>query len=274
MFKPKSMNNTCPANKDYSNITFIESECSDGMCCFTCVIPPNNGHISFLKSFWRNGTGAFCVKLLVMSEGCKNELYDSCKFLDFIISQNSENSNLRMNLRCSIYKSRPKPCMEYPDRAGGSYHKISGPCIYNEYTASGIYKQLVYKRDWQAFFAIRDQSGVIQNIFPDKDAALARELLLKVKDVHPALISEGTKESEYILIPIQKQADNILYTSEQHQPITTIEKAYNRWEEKIQKNLQHHYKHEWEAMLKNAIEMEERDASQRRDEDTARNIKC
>ena len=155
-----------------------------------------------------------------------------------------------MDLRCSIYKHRPRQCKDYPDRAGESlYQQISGPCIFNEYTASGTYKELVYKRKWDAFYAILDEKDAIRNIFVNEDALTARELLLKAKDVHLVTISAGTEELNYILIPLPKRTQNILYLSEKHQPVGTIEQAYHRWQEKIQNNLQNHYGHEWEAKL-------------------------
>jgi hypothetical protein len=165
--------------------------------------------------------------------------------------------------------------MEYPDKAGESvYQKISGPCIFNEYAASSAYKKLVYKRDWNAFYAIRDHGEAIRSVFVSEDASVAREILLKAKDVHLATLFVGTEESNYILIPIPKRTRNILYLSEKHQPTTTIKHAYQRWQEKIQKNLQNHYGQEWEEKLKNAIEMEEKDASKGCDEDTAGNLEC
>lgn len=269
------MNTHCAVNENYGNVTFTESMCSDGMCCFTCVIPPKNEHIGFFKSLWKNGTGSPYVKLLVTSEGYKDELYDSCKFLDFMILKNPIDSSLKMDLRCSIYKSRPSQCMGYPDRAGESLsQKISGPCIFNEYTAQSTYKKLVYKREWNAFYAILDYEKAIQNIFVHENPFIARESLLKAKDVHLATISVGAEELDYILIPISKRTQNILYLSEKHQPITTIRRAYIGWQEKIQKNLQNHYGPEWEMRLKKAIEMEEKDASKRCDEDTACNVEC
>ncbi len=269
------MNSICPVNKNQDNITFAESECSDGMCCFTCVIPPNNGHFGFFKSLWKNGTGYPFVKLLVTSEGYKNELYDSCKFLDFTIFKNTPDSSLTMDLRCSIYKYRPRQCAEYPDKAGESlYHKISGPCIFNEYTAPAAYHKLIYKREWQAFYAVQDHKRAISNIFAQQDATTARELLLKTKNVQLTTISLRKEELDYILIPLPKRTQNILYSSEKHQPITTIKCAYHRWEEKIQKNLENHYGSEWEMVLKTAIETEETDASKRIDENTCGNIKC
>src|SRR5574341_733087 len=262
-------------NKNRCSMNFTESECSDGMCCFTCVIHSDNRHIGFFRSLWKSGTGSNCVKLLVTSDGHKNELYDSCKFLDFISSQNSFDSSLKMDLRCSVYKSRPNQCMEYPDKAGESLHqKISGPCIFNEYTAPSAYKKLVYKREWQAFYVIRDSSETIRNIFVNEEIAVAREKILKAKDVHLVTLCVGKNELDYILIPIPKQTENILYLSEKHQPITTIQQAYHRWEEKIQTNLQHHYGHEWEMRLKNAIEMETENVSKRNNENAACNIEC
>ena len=184
-------------------------------------------------------------------------------------------TRLKIDLRCSIYKSRPKQCMDYPDRAGDSlYQKVSGPCIFNEYAAPSTYKNLVYKREWDAFYAIRDHGEAISNIFPHEDSVKAREMLLKAEDVHLASISEGTEESDYILISIPKRTQNILYMSEKHQTITTIRQAYHQWQEKIQNNLRNHYGPEWETMLKNAIETEENDVSKRRDEDTTGNIEC
>ena len=268
------MDSNCTLTKNQSDILFRESECSDGMCCFTCVIPSNNGHIGFFKSMWKNGTGSPYVKLLATSEGHKNELYDSCKFLDFIISRNSGESILKMDLRCSIYKHRPRQCKDYPDSAGESlYQQISGPCIFNEYTASGAYKDLVYKRKWDAFYAILDDIDAIRNIFVNEDAHIARESLLKAEGVHLATISQGTEELNYILISLPKRTQNILYLSEKHQPVGTIEQAYHRWQEKIQKNLQNHYGTEWEAKLNNAIETEEKDAGKRCNEDTTGNLK-
>jgi len=257
------------------NTLFAENECSDGMCCFTCVIPSNNGHIGFFKSLWKSGTGSPYVKLLVTSEGHKNELYESCKFLDFIISRNLTDADLKMDLRCSIYKHRPRQCRDYPDNAGESlYQRISGPCIFNEYTASSAYKNLVYKRKWDAFYAILDDVEVIRNIFVNEDVYTARALLINAKDVHLAAISVGKEELNYILIPLPKRTKNILYLSEKHQPVGTIEQAYHRWQEKIQKNLQNHYGPEWETSLKNAIEMEEKDANKRCYEDTTGNPEC
>ncbi len=154
------------------------------------------------------------------------------------------------------------------------YHTISGPCIFNEYTASAAYHKLVYKRKWQAFYAIRDHKKALTNIFIQQDSATAREILLKTKDVHLTTISIGKEELDYILIPIPKQTHNILYISEQHRPITTIRCAYYQWEEKIQRNLENHYGSEWEIRLKTAIEMEETDASKRSDEDASGNLEC
>lgn len=268
------MSAICSIHKNHGSITFAENECSDGMCCFTCVIPPNNGHIGFFKSLWKNGTGYPYVKLLVTSEGCNNELYDSCKFLDFTISKSPPDFCLKMDLRCSIYKHRPKQCMGYPDLAGESlYQRISGPCIFNEYTASSTYKKLVYKREWQAFFAIQDDREAIRNIVSNNDVAAAREEILKTKDVRLATLSVDLQELDYILIPIPKRTHNILYLSNKHRPIDTIKQAYHRWQEKIQKNLQNHYGSDWKTRLKNAIEMEEKDAGKRCDEDTAGNLK-
>ncbi|MBI2469680.1 MAG: hypothetical protein HYV59_00340 [Planctomycetes bacterium] len=177
-------------------------------------------------------------------------------------------------MRCSIYKHRPRQCRDYPDRAGESlYQKISGPCIFNEYAAPGAYKNLVYKRKWDAFYAILDDMDVIRNIFVDEDAHTARELIINAKDVHLASISAGGEESNYILIPLPKRTQNILYLSEKHQPIGTVKQAYRRWQEKIQKNLQNHYGPEWEAKLNTAIEMEEKDAGKRCNEDTTGNLK-
>ncbi|MEK7291232.1 MAG: hypothetical protein AAB013_04890, partial [Planctomycetota bacterium] len=125
-----------------------------------------------------------------------------------------------------------------------------------------------------AFYAILDRVDVIRNIFPNDDTNLARDLILKAKGVHLATISVGTEEQDYILIPLPRQTQNILYLSEKHQPITTIRQAYHSWEEKIQKNLQNHYGAEWETRLKNAIETEEKDAGKRYNEDTTGNIEC
>lgn len=262
-----------PIQGNHGKISFAESECSDGMCCFTCVIPPNNGHIGFFKSLWKKGTGYPHVKLLVTSEGYKDELYDSCKFLDFTITKGSTDGHLKMDLRCSIYKSRPDQCMGYPDRAGESlYHKISGPCIFNEYTASRAYKQLVYKREWQGFYAVLDNADTIGELFTQEDPSVARSYLLKIRDVSLATITVKGLERAYILIPIPRQKHNILYLSEKHQPIGTIREAYCRWEQKIQDNLKKHYEHDWEMQLKNAIETEEKDAGKRCDEDTTGNF--
>jgi Fe-S-cluster containining protein len=227
------MDINCTLTENRGDILFAESECSDGMCCFTCVIPSNNEHVGFFKSLWKGGTGWPHVKLLVMSEGYKNELYDSCKFLDFIISGNGEGPSLKMDLRCSIYKARPKQCMEYPDKAGESHrYKISGPCIFNEYAAPGEYNKLVYKREWQAFYVIRDSETAIREIFINEETSLAREKILKAKDVRLVSILEGKQELDYILIPIPKQTRNILYSSETHKPITATKQAFYTWQEK------------------------------------------
>ncbi len=266
-----------PIDNNHGNITFAENECSDGMCCFTCVIPSNNGHIGFLKSLWKNGTGYPYVKLLVTSEGYRSELYDSCKFLNVTVFASQTDPGLKMDLRCSIYKYRPWQCKGYPDEAGESlYEKMSGPCILNEYAASGTYKELVYKREWKAFFAIRDDRMAMRNIFvSDNDVSVVREKILKAKDVCLAtLAGNDTEDLEYILIPVPRQTHNILYLSEKHQPIGTIKQAYHNWQKKIQKNLENHYGPEWETKLKNAIETEEKDACKRCNEDTAGNLEC
>lgn len=267
------MNTQGSQSENHGTVNFSESECSDGMCCFTCVIPPDNGHIGFFRSFWRRGTGSPHVKLLVTCDGYKDELYDSCKFLDFVISRDGADSKLNMDLRCSIYKNRPRQCRDYPDRAGESmYYKMSGPCIFNEYTAPGAYKKLVYKRDWQAFYAIRDSEEAIRNIFVRENTRTAREMLLNAQDVHRAAISIGNAELNFILIPIPRQTCKILYVSDKHMPISTIRQAYHTWEEKIEKNLQNHYGPEWETRLKHAIEMEENDARKRCDENPTGNL--
>ncbi|MBE7445308.1 MAG: hypothetical protein HS132_08710 [Planctomycetia bacterium] len=269
------MDSSCILNENQGNVTFAKSECSDGMCCFTCVIPPKNEHIGFFRFLWKKGTGYPHVKLLVTSEGYKNELYDSCKFLDFTIFSDTTDARITMDLRCGIYKSRPVQCRGYPDEAGESvYQKISGPCIFNEYAASGDYKKLVYKRDWQAFYAIRDDIRALGHICPSVDTTCAREKILKTKDVHLATLTIHGEEFDYILIPIPKKTQNILYLSRKHQPVSTIRQAYREWQEKIEKNLQNHYGQDWEIRLKNAIEMEEKDACKRCDEDTAGNIEC
>lgn len=269
------MNTSGVTHGNHVSITFAESECSDGMCCFTCVIPPKSEHIGFFKSLWKKGTGYPHVKLLVTSEGYKNELYDSCKFLDFTIFNDTADAHLKMDLRCSIYKSRPMQCRGYPDEAGESlYQRISGPCIFNEYAASGAYKKLVYKREWQAFYAIRDDIKALGHICADGDTSFAREKILKTEHVHLATLSINEDEFDYILIPILKKTQNILYLSKKHQPINTIKQAYHDWQEKIEKNLQNHYGHDWEIRLKNAIEMEENDACKRCDEDAAGNLEC
>jgi hypothetical protein len=267
------MNTQGSQSENHGTVNFSESECSDGMCCFTCVIPPDNGHLGFFRSFWKRGTGSPHVKLLVTCEGYKDELYDSCKFLNFIISRDEKDSKLKMDLRCSIYKNRPKQCMDYPDRAGESmYYKMSGPCIFNEYAAPSAYKKLVYKRDWQAFYAIRDSEEAIRNIVVYENTPTAREMLLNAQDVHRAAISIGNAESDFILIPIPRQTCKILYVSDKHVPISTIRQAYYTWEGKIEKNLQNHYGPEWETRLKHAIEMEENDARKRCDENPTGNL--
>ena len=247
------MNTQGTQSENHCTANFSASECSDGMCCFTCVIPPDNGHIGFFRSFWKRGTGSPHVKLLVISEGCKDELYDSCKFLDFVISRDNADSKLNMDLRCSIYK-------------------ISGPCIFNEYAAPGSYKKLVYKRDWQAFYAIRDSEEAIENIVVHGNTPTAREMLLNAQDVQRATISTGKEEWDFILIPIPRQTSKILYVSDNHMPISTIRQAYHTWEEKIERNLQNHYGPEWETRLKQAIEMEENDARKRCDENPIGNL--
>ncbi|OQZ00576.1 MAG: hypothetical protein B6D35_06260 [Candidatus Brocadia sp. UTAMX2] len=258
--------------ENHDSIPFARSECSDGMCCFTCVIPPGNKHIGFFKSLWKRGTGYPYVKLLVTSEGYKDEWYDSCKFLNFTIAPDAARCHLIMDLRCSIYKSRPTQCVGYPDRAGESlYQSISGPCIFNEYTAPPAYRKLVYKREWKAFYAISDQADAIRGICVHEDSSAARSLILEAKGVVRTTLLVGNREREYILIPIQKQTENILYISEKHQPIATIRQAYSRWEEKIHNNLINHYGEEWESRLQGAIEMEEKDACKRGDEDTTGN---
>lgn len=255
------------------SIPFAQGECSDGMCCFTCVIPPGNRHIGFFKSFWKSGTGYSYVKLLVTSEGYNDELYDSCKFLNFTISPDATRHHLAMDLRCSIYKFRPIQCVGYPDRAGESvYQSLCGPCIFNEYAAPPAYKKLVYKREWKAFYAILDRPDAISGICVHDDPSVVRSMILEADGVERAAILGGRKDREYIIIPVQKQRENILYISEKHQPIATIRQAYSQWEEKIQNNLKSHYGEEWESRLKSAIEMEEKDACKRGNEDTAGNL--
>ncbi|MCF6153089.1 MAG: hypothetical protein E3K38_12525 [Candidatus Kuenenia stuttgartiensis] len=249
-------------NESGYNIAFAESMCSDGMCCFTCVIPANSGHIGFIKYFLKRGSGFRHVKLLAMSEGRRNELYESCRFLDVIISADPEALSLKMDLRCRIYKYRPVQCMDYPDCAGAaSGQEITGPCIYNEYNTSGAYQQLVYKREWKAFFAIRNDLTALRGIFSGNEVSATREILLNVKGVCLAEISVGSEKQDFILIPLPKRTENILYLSEKHQPITTIEDAYRRWDEKIKGNLLHHYGTEWNKKLEEAIRMEGKDVS-------------
>lgn len=267
------MNTPCRTHENHDTITFAESECSDGMCCFTCVIPPGNKHVGFFKYLRKGGTASPYVKLLVTSEGYKDELYDACKFLNFIISQDAAKPHLKMDLRCSIYKSRPSQCMGYPDQAGESvYQKISGPCIFNEYTAPRAYHKLVYKREWKAFYAILDHADAFRSLCAHEEPSVARSLILGANGVVRAAISVGRDERDYLLIPIQNETRNILYVSEKHQPIVTIRQAYSRWEEKIQNNLKNHYRDEWESRLKSAIETEEKDAGKRGDEDTTGNL--
>ena len=123
--------------------------------------------------------------------------------------------------------------MGYPDIAGESPdYKISGPCLFNEYTAGSSYQRLVYKREWQAFYAIQDQTKAFLSVFPGETAQSVRETLLRIKDVCKAAIAVGKKEMDYILIPIPEKTKNVLYLSEDHEPITTIRQAYCCWEEK------------------------------------------
>lgn len=255
------MNTSDWIQKKHTGVALARNECSDGMCCFSCVIPSDNKHVGFYQSLWERGTGYPYVKLLVTSEGYKDELYDSCKFLDFTISQDETKTRLTMDLRCSIYKFRPGQCVRYPDLVGESLHQsIGGPCIFNEYAAPRAYQKLVYKREWKAFYAILDHVDAIRGICVYEDPFVVRSLILEAKDVCRAIISVGGAEREYILIPMQKQTQNILYISEKHHPITTIRQAYSQWEIKIQNNLKNHYGDEWESRLKSAIETEEKDA--------------
>ncbi|MCF6150075.1 MAG: hypothetical protein E3K37_15615 [Candidatus Kuenenia sp.] len=260
-------------NERRHSVVFKESMCSDGMCCFTCVIPEDSRHVGFIKYFIKRGSGFQHVKLLVMSEGRKNELYESCKFLDVIISADPDTLLLKMDLRCRIYKHRPVQCMDYPDCAGASLdQKIAGPCIYNEYVASRAYQQLVYKREWNAFYAIKDDLSVLSKIFSsENEVSAAREMLVNAKDVRLAEISVISEEQEFILIPIPKRSENVLYLSGKHQPIVTIEDAYRKWEKKIQGNLQHHYGAEWEKRLEEAIRTEGNDVSKGNNEHTTGN---
>ncbi len=269
------MDSNCTQTRIQGDVLFAERECTDGMCCFTCVIPPNGKHIGVLKCLLKKGTGATGVKLLVTGEGCKNELYDSCMLLDFTISGNGEAPGLNMDLRCSIYKRRPCQCEEYPDNAGMSLERrISGPCIFNEYAASDAYKKLVYKRGWDAYYAILDQEEIIKKICVYETPSLARETLMQAKGVRLATITVMGKEQDFILIPVPKNTHNVLYTSKRHLPITTIKQAYLLWQEKIKSNLENHYGPEWETRLATAIETEEKDASKRGNEDTTGNPEC
>ena len=47
----------CSTNKNDGAIAFAESICSDGMCCFTCVVPADNGHVGFLRYFLEKRNG-------------------------------------------------------------------------------------------------------------------------------------------------------------------------------------------------------------------------
>jgi len=258
------MDNSQTMNENRRSVAFAESMCSDGMCCFTCVIPDDSRHIGFIKYFIKRGSGFQHIKLLAMSEGRKNELYESCRFLDVILSADPGTASVKMDLRCRIYKYRPVQCMNYPDCAGDTPgQKMTGPCIYNEYNASGVYQRLVYKREWNAFYAIRNDLTALSKMFSGNDVAAAREMLVNAKDVRLADISVGAEEHEFILVPIPKRTDTILYLSEKHQPIVSIESAYKRWEEKIQGNLRHHYGEEWEKRLEEAIRTEGKDVSKK-----------
>ena len=162
--------------------------------------------LAFSGIFGKGGTGSPYVKLLVTSKGRKDELYHSCKFLNFIGSTNAATASLTMDLRCGIYKRRPYQCMGYPGIAGESPdYKISGPCLFNEYTAGSSYQKLVYKREWQAFYVIQDQTKAFLSVFPGETAQSARETLLRIKDVRKAAIAVGKKEMDCILIPIPKK---------------------------------------------------------------------
>ena len=266
------MDSNCTQSKNQGDIGFAERECSDGMCCFTCVIPPNSGHIGILKYLIKKGTGATGVKLLITGAGRKNELYDSCRFLDFAISRNEAASGMEMDLRCSIYKRRPSQCEGYPDSVGDLFERrVGGPCIFNEYAASDAYKKLVYKREWDAYYAIQDDEEILGKICVFGTPALAREALIQTRGVRLATITVLGKEQDFILVPVQKNTHNILYTSKRHQPIITIKQAYSLWEGKIKENLENHYGAEWEARLATAIETEEKDAGKRGNEDTTGN---
>lgn len=249
-----SSNSTCCG----TSIGFVNDICTDGICCFMSI-PRNQSHLGLLKLFSLRRNASYGVKLLYTALNAKDIIYNPCKLLMFHLKEREEaNGNaFQIIVRCGIFgrKFRPYTCKGFPDRDNSFMHDVSAPCPYNEYIAPENYVKLKYIHVFQLYFAINDKRKLLGKIFPGHTAEETRDRLNQCNDVVKVSALWGEKPSEYFLLKIPKITD-ILYVSQEHPRITSIQQAHPVWQGHIETNLEKRYGCKWQEYLDRAIEEE------------------
>ena len=249
-----SSNSTCCG----TSIGFVNDVCADGICCFMSI-PRNQSHLGLLKPFFRRRNASYGVKLLYTALDAKDIIYNPCKLLMFHLKE-TEGANgnaFQIIVRCGIFgkKYRPYTCKGFPDADNSFMHDVLAPCPYNEYIAPENYVKLNHTHVFQLYFAIKNNQIILGKIFPGHTADEVRDRLNQCNDVVKVSAIWGEKPSEYFLLKIPKITD-ILYVSQEHPRITSVQQAHPVWQGHIETKLEKHYGHKWQEYLDRAIENE------------------
>jgi len=222
--------------------------CADGICCFMSI-PRNQGHLGKWKYFLKRRNASYGIKLLYTTHEARDIIYNPCRCLNFFLKEvSTPNGNqLQILARCAAFDKRLRPyaCGAFPDKADSFMHDVSAPCIYNEYLAPENYVALKHKHVFRLFYAIKDNTVLLQKIAPDYTVEEIRQKLNQNKDiVKIGAIWNEKKPAEYFLIEVPK-VDTVLHTSRTHPKIESVKQAYDRWNGHIETWLERHYKNRW-----------------------------
>lgn len=241
------------------DIDFTDEICADGICCFLSI-PKGQNHLGIWKSFLKRGNASHGIKLLYSGIQVKDVICNPCKCLDFYLKEvsNANGVNLQVLLRCTIYgkKCRPYTCNEFPDKANSFMHDIPAPCIYNEYIASKEYIKLKHKHVFRLYYAIKDDPGLLNRIFPNHSGEETRKKLNEYYNLVKICAIWDGKQSEYFILEVPR-SNSVLHISKEHPKIESIAQAYNQWQGHIEGWLEKNYGVNWEKHLEQAIKQEE-----------------
>lgn len=251
----KTDSNTVDINK---NIDFTSDICADGICCFMSI-PREQTHLGMWRRFLKRGNATAGIKLLYTTIQTKDIIYNPCRCLNFHLKElnTPDGSAIHVLLRCGIFgkRCRPYTCKEFPDKADSFMHDILAPCVYNEYIASENYLTLKHKHVFRLFYAIKDDLGLLGQVFPGHTANETREKLSQYNEIVRVSAIWNEKPAEYFLLEVPK-SDCVLYTSKVHPKIESVKQAYNCWQGHIESWLERHYGSKWQDHLERACKQE------------------